>query len=158
MVKRGELTPQTCSPSDSEADCLLALELRGALELYQIRWQKPKNNLRHRDLTKDFVDAEGLAELQRFRDFLEPFYILTKTMEGNANRNDKGGGHGAVWETLKTMDCMFIAFNNAAASYCDEPESHAKCAIGCGWVKLEEYYMLTDMTPVYRAALALHPT
>jgi hypothetical protein len=137
---------------------LLALELRDALEHKQIRWQKPRNDPRHRDLTKDFLDAEGWAELQRFRDFLEPFYILTKTMEGNANRDGKEGGHGAVWETLKTMDYMFIAFNNAAASCRDEPESHFKRGIECGWVKLEEYYKLTDMTPVYRAALALHPT
>jgi hypothetical protein len=89
MVKSGELIPQACSPSNPKADGLLALKLRDALELYQIRWQKPKNDPRHRDLTKDFHDAEGWAELQRFRDFLEPFYILTKTMEGNANREGK---------------------------------------------------------------------
>jgi hypothetical protein len=79
-------------------------------------------------------------------------------MEGNANRDSKEGGYGAVWETLKTMDYMFIAFNNAAALCRDEPESYFKRGIECGWVKLEEYYKLTDMTPVYRAALALYPT
>ena len=79
-------------------------------------------------------------------------------MEGNANRDGKEGGHGAVWETLKTIDYMFIAFNNAAASCRDKLESHFKRGIKCSWVKLEEYYKLTDMTPVYRAALALYPT
>jgi hypothetical protein len=51
------------------------------------------------------------------------------------------------------MDYMFIAFNNAAASCRDEAESHFERGIECGWVKLEEYYKLTDVTPVYRAAL-----
>ena len=54
------------------------------------------------------------AELERFYDFLKPFYILTKTIEGNANKPGAEGGHGAVWETLKTMDYLFIKFKQAA--------------------------------------------
>lgn len=79
-------------------------------------------------------------------------------MEGNANKQAQEGGHGAVWETLKTMDYMFTMFDKAAASCCDSPKSHFKQGIECGWMKLEKYYKLTDVTPVYRAALALHPT
>lgn len=79
-------------------------------------------------------------------------------MKGNANRHGKEGGYGAIWETLKTMDYMFITFNNAAALCCDEAESYFKRGIDRSWVKLKEYYKLTDTTPVYRAALALHPT
>ena len=54
------------------------------------------------------------AELECFYDFLKPFYILTKTIEGNANKLGAEGGHGAVWETLKTMDYLFIKFKQAA--------------------------------------------
>ena len=77
---------------------LLALELRTALELYQARLQKPKNEANLRDLTKDFLNADDWTELQRFYNFLSPFYILTKTMEGNANKNGNEGGHGAAWD------------------------------------------------------------
>ncbi|KAK2591871.1 hypothetical protein QQS21_010422, partial [Conoideocrella luteorostrata] len=30
--------------------------------------------------------------------------------------------------------------------------------VDCGWTKLEDYYLKTDRTPVYRAALGLHPS
>ncbi|KAM4061668.1 reverse transcriptase (RNA-dependent DNA polymerase) [Hirsutella rhossiliensis] len=92
-----------------------ALELRSAIELYQSRWQKPRNYVDRRDITKDFLNATDWVELQRFFDFLKPFHILTQTMEGNAR-------------------------------------------IDCGWAKLEDYYLKTDRSPVYRAALALHPS
>ncbi|KAM4065529.1 transposase-like protein [Hirsutella rhossiliensis] len=135
-----------------------ALELRSAIELYQSRWQKPKNDPVHRDLTKDFLGAADWAELERFHNFLKPFYVLTKTMEGNANNASAEGGHGAVWETLKTMDYLFVKFKQAAEETRFEEPSHFKSGIDCGWRKLEDYYVKTDRTPVYRAALALHPS
>ncbi|KAG7423449.1 Zinc finger BED domain-containing protein RICESLEEPER 2 [Fusarium oxysporum f. sp. raphani] len=137
---------------------ILALELRSAIELYQSRWQKPKNDPVHRDLTKDFLSAVDWAELERFHDFLKPFYILTKTMEGNASKPGTEGGHGAVWETLKTMDYLFVKFKQAAEETQFEEPSHFKSGIDCGWAKLEDYYIKTDRTPIYRAALALHPS
>ncbi|EXU94816.1 hAT family dimerization domain protein [Metarhizium robertsii] len=135
-----------------------ALELRSAIELYQSRWQKPRNDPNHRDLTKDFLNAADWVELERFYEFLKPFYILTKTMEGNANKPGAEGGHGAVWETLKTMDYLFIKFKQAAYETRLEDASHFKSGIDCGWAKLEDYYVKSDRTPVYRAALALHPS
>lgn len=68
------------------------------------------------------------------------------------------GGHGAVWETLKTMDYLFVKFKQAAEETQFEEPSHFKSGIDCGWVKLEDYYVKSDRTPVYRAALALHPS
>jgi hypothetical protein len=109
-------------------------------------------------LTKDFLNATDWAELERFHDFLKPFYILTKTMEGNASKPGAEGGHGAIWETLKTMDYLFVKFKQAAEETRFEEASHFKSGIDCGWAKLEDYYVKTDHTPVYRAALALHPS
>ena len=155
MIKRGEFIMYYYFPL---LIYYLAIELRSAIELYQSRWQKPKNDPGHRDLTKDFLSADDWAELERFHEFLKPFYILTKTMEGNANKPDAEGGHGAVWETLKTMDYMFIKFKRAAEDTLLEEASHFKSGIDCGWAKLEEYYIKSDTTPIYRAALALHPS
>ncbi|KAJ6437886.1 transposase-like protein [Purpureocillium lavendulum] len=135
-----------------------ALELRSAIELYQSRWQRPRHDPGHRDLSKDFLTAADWVELERFCDFLKPFYILTKTMEGNASTSGAEGGHGAVWETLKTMDYLFVKFRQAAEETRFEDASHFKSGIDCGWAKLEDYYVKTDRTPVYRAALALHPS
>ncbi|KAM4063327.1 transposase-like protein [Hirsutella rhossiliensis] len=135
-----------------------ALELRNAIELYQSRWQKPKNDPVHRDLTKNFLGAADWAELECFHNFLKPFYVLAKTMEGNANNASAEGGHGAVWETLKTMDYLFVKFKQAAEETRFEEPSRFKSGIDCGWRKLEDYYVKTDHAPVYRAALALHPS
>ncbi|KAM4067231.1 transposase-like protein [Hirsutella rhossiliensis] len=115
-----------------------ALELRRAIELFQSRWQKPPTDPDHRDLTRDFLNAADWIELERFHEFLKPFYILTRTMEGNAGKLGEEGGHGAVWETLKTMDYLFMKFKQAAEMTRLEEASHFK--------------------PVYRAALALHPS
>ena len=109
-------------------------------------------------MTKDFLNATDWAELERFHDFLKPFYILTKTMEGNASKPGAEGGHGAIWETLKTMDYLFVKFKQAAEETRFEEASHFKSGIDCGWAKLEDYCVKTDHTPVYRAALALHPS
>lgn len=79
-------------------------------------------------------------------------------MEGNADKSGAEGGHGAVWETLKTMDYLFVKFKQAADDTRLEEPSHFKSGIDCGWTKLEAYYVRTDRTPVYRAALALHPS
>ncbi|OAQ61313.1 transposase-like protein [Purpureocillium lilacinum] len=135
-----------------------ALELRSAIELYQSRWQRPRHDPGHRDLSKDFLTAADWVELERFCDFLKPFYILTKTMEGNASTSGAEGGHGAVWETLKPMDYLFVKFRQAAEDTRFEDASHFKSGIDCGWAKLEDYHVKTDRTPVYRAALALHPS
>ncbi|KAG7423433.1 hypothetical protein Forpi1262_v015259 [Fusarium oxysporum f. sp. raphani] len=79
-------------------------------------------------------------------------------MEGNASKPGAEGGHGAVWETLKTMDYLFVKFKQAAEETQFEEPSHFKSGIDCGWAKLEDYYIKTDRTPIYRAALALHPS
>ena len=83
---------------------------------------------------------------------------MTKTIEGNADKDGAEGGHGAIWETIKIMDFLFLKFKTAAAETEFEEESHFKAGIDCGWKKLEDYYLRTDETPVYRAALALHPS
>jgi hypothetical protein len=38
------------------------------------------------------------------------------------------------------------------------PDSHFKASINLGWMKLDKYYTLSDKTPAYRAAIAIHPS
>ena len=51
-----------------------------------------------------------------------------------------------------------MKFKQAAEDTQLEEASHFKLGIDCGWAKLEKYYVKSDITPVYRAALALHPS
>ncbi|PWI63935.1 hypothetical protein PCL_02788, partial [Purpureocillium lilacinum] len=132
MIERG-MTSGPCQPFRLRADRdwpILALELRAAIELYQSRWQIPKHDPGHRDRSKDFLTAMDWVELQRFYDFLKPFYILIKTMEGNAS-TPAAEGHGAVWETLKTMDYLFVKFRQAADDTRFEEDSHFKSGVDC---------------------------
>ena len=56
------------------------------------------------------------------------------------------------------MDYLFIKFKQVADEIQLEEASHFKSGIDCRWAKLEDYYVKTDITSVYRAALALHPS
>jgi hypothetical protein len=38
-----------------------------------------------------------------------------------------------------------------------QPNTHFKACINLGWKKLNKYYELSDLTPAYRAAIAIHP-
>ncbi|TWU70677.1 hypothetical protein ED733_001751 [Metarhizium rileyi] len=53
-------------------------------------------------------------------------------MEGNANKPGAEGGHGAVWETLNTMDYLSIKFKQAAYEPRLEDNSHFKSGIERG--------------------------
>ena len=52
-------------------------------------------------------------------------------MEGNANKSGAEGGHGTVWETLKTMNYLFIKFKQAADEIQLEEASYFKSGINC---------------------------
>ena len=90
---------------------------------------KPRNDTNHRDLTKNFLNAADWVELECFYESLKPFYVLTKTTEDNANKPGAEGGHGAMWETLKTMDYLFIKFKQATYEARLEDASHFKSGI-----------------------------
>jgi hypothetical protein len=37
------------------------------------------------------------------------------------------------------------------------PESYFETGVDLGWTKFKKYYTLTDVSPIYRAAVLLHP-
>ena len=132
-----------------------ALKLQTAITLYIATWQKPAGN--SYDLKKDELSTDDWIELRRFKDLLSPFEKLTKRLEGNAKRPGREGSHGAIWEVLETMDFLSLKLEREARRVQDEPDSHYRTCVDMGWLKLQKYYKLTDETPVYRAAIVLHP-
>ncbi|OAA34049.1 transposase-like protein [Metarhizium rileyi] len=101
----------------------------------ETRW-----NSIYRIIKRDFLNAADWVELERFYEFLKPFYILTKTMEGNANKPGAEGGHGAVWETLNTMDYLSIKFKQAAYETQLEDTSHFKSGIEREWSAVSDLF------------------
>lgn len=82
-------------------------------------------------------------------------------MEGNANKAGLEGSHGALWETLKSMDYMYAHLERATEAINSNPGAFSEpytLGVDAAFYKLNEYYDETDKTPLYRTAIALHPS
>ncbi len=55
------------------------------------------------------------------------------------------------------MDFMLGLLETHAIQLGQAPESYFKSEVDLGWAKLKKYYILTDVSPIYRAAILLHP-
>jgi hypothetical protein len=137
-----------------------ALQLRDAIDLLFLNWEPAPAAASTYDLRQDRLSKQDWLDLQHFHDVLKPFKDLTKRMEGRAAQAGFEGSHGALWETLESLDVLFKKLQDAG-SYCDthptEVSLYYSSAIDAARLKLEEYYGLTDSTPAYRCAVALHP-
>ena len=67
---------------------------------------------------QDRLSKQDWLDLQHFHDVLKPFKDLTKRMEGRAAQAGFEGSHGALWETLESLDVLFKKLQDAG-SYCD---------------------------------------
>lgn len=135
------------------------LELRNPLELYQSRWVVP-NTPNAYDLRQDFLTPDDFTTLEKFKKLLKPFKSLTDKLQGNANARGFEGSYGAVWEVLQSMDLMFKVLQKADDNIQKAPHEyseHYRVGVNCAYAKLIKYFSLTDKTPIYRAAIVLHP-
>lgn len=74
-------------------------------------------------------------------------------MEGIARE----GSHGIIWETVAAMDYMLTHLETSAKEVAHEHDSYYRVGIDLDHTKAKEYYRQSDRTPVYRAAIVLHP-
>ncbi|XP_044721149.1 transposase-like protein [Hirsutella rhossiliensis] len=68
--------------------------------------------------------------------------------------------HMALHETIESFDVLFKKLQEAGRFADDHPDvvsTYYSHAIDAARIKLEEYFGLTDATPAYRCAVALHP-
>jgi hypothetical protein len=126
-----------------------------------MRWQKPPNQPGGHDLSQDTLSEQDWHDLQLILDLLAPFKHVTKRIEGNANKEGQEGSHGAVWEVLYSMDYLFAHIQEVQARIDANPTAlsdYYKTGLRAAYLKLIKYYGLTDQTPIYRAASAVHPS
>ncbi|EKG18607.1 Ribonuclease H-like protein [Macrophomina phaseolina MS6] len=158
MIKRGKLYIRQRLSIALTGDTS-GLRLRQSIDLYFLRWHPRSGN--DYNLKKDALDAEDWRQLELYLALLRPFKSLTKRMEGMADKDGREGSHSALWEILKSMDYMhshLIAASkriNSDLEYFKEPYT---AGVNAATFKLNEYYDLTDKTPLYRAAIILHPS
>lgn len=79
--------------------------------------------------------------------FLQPFKEATKACEGDKATLD---------QMLVTFDIIIAHLEASLARHADNKALSA--AVACSWYALDKYYRLTDDSPVYTAALLLHPS
>ncbi|KAF6528636.1 hypothetical protein HZS61_008938 [Fusarium oxysporum f. sp. conglutinans] len=134
-----------------------ALKLRHAIDLFFLNY----NHIgKEYDISQDMLTPQDWIDLEHFLGILKPFKDLTKRMEGRANKAGLEGSHGSLYETIESLDVLFKELQEAGKFADNHPEvvsTYYSYAIDAARVKLEEYFGLTDATPAYRCAVALHP-
>lgn len=134
-----------------------ALKLRHAIDLFFLHYTHNGDGY---DISQDTITPQDWIDLEQFFNILKPFKDLTKRMEGRANKAGLEGSHGSLYEILESLDVLFKKLQEAGKFADDNPEvvsAYYSCAIDTARTKLEEYFGLTDATPAYRCAVALHP-
>jgi hAT family C-terminal dimerisation region len=82
---------------------------------------------------------------------LQPFQELIKHLESNAI----DGHHGSIWEALPAIELLLNMLETAKMTY--KHHEFLSTSVNLAWSKLDDYYKLIDNTPIYAAALFLHP-
>ncbi|KAM0664390.1 hypothetical protein ACQRIU_006972 [Beauveria bassiana] len=134
-----------------------ALKLRHAIDLFFLHYKHQGDGY---DISKDLLTPQDWVDLDHFIGVLKPFKDLTKRMEGRADKAGLEGSHGSLYETLESLDVVFKKLQEAGTFADEHPgvvSIYYSHAIDAARVKLEEYFGLTDATPAYRCAVALHP-
>ena len=98
-------------------------------------------------LKDDFLTPKDWQILYDTRNFLQPFWKITRIT----------GGHRATLDsTLFTMDVLHKNYKLAFEKFRNKQQ-----LLGCiltSWHVFDKYYQLSDESPVYAAALILHPS
>ena len=109
------------------------------------------------------LNAYDWSIINEYMEILSPLKETTSLVEGRG----KAGKHGAIWEVIPTFDWLLRVFKEkkdrvAEAIIEDYPnqeamEDHFMINMNAAWAKLNDYYLKLDDTPVYYAAVLLHP-
>ncbi|KAM3446391.1 hypothetical protein NHJ6243_010227 [Beauveria neobassiana] len=99
------------------------------------------------DIGLDYLHPEHWQELQELHSFLEPFYEVTKDTQWDKSSLD---------EVICSMDFFVTHYKAAMKRYRDNVTMTDR--IMTSWYKFDDYYTRTDDSPVYAAAILLHPS
>ncbi|KAI8397463.1 hypothetical protein FOFC_20735 [Fusarium oxysporum] len=108
------------------------------------------------------LEEKDWAIISLFNEVLQHFEHVLITLEGDGQQRKRKegyiGAYGCPWDTLLGYEYLLgkMEVYKAAAHRYPDPE-HFKVNINLCWKKLDKYYSRLDETPVYYAAIALHP-
>lgn len=84
------------------------------------------------ELAADILTKREWDELKDIEILLEPFYSLTKRMEGNPI----DGHHGSIWEALPAVEMLLQHLEKAKITY--RSNRYLMTCINLAWVKLSQ--------------------
>ena len=122
---------------------------------------------RNKDMPLYLWDESEITEkdwivVQLYNDVLTEIEDVLLVLEGDGISRDRKNGYseayGNIWDVVFAYEHLLACFENwkATAERYPDPE-HFKINMNLAWKKLNEYYEKLDETPVYYAAVALHP-
>jgi hypothetical protein len=136
-----------------------ATKLRSALEVFCTRaldLDDDRDNALNPLRDGDALKTQDWNDLTEMRDILEPIYFQTKELEGHATLT-RGGSHGALWESMIAFERLLEHMEAKKREYDGRHDSTAGLAIEFGWQILNKYYAATDKSPLWIAAVVMHP-
>ena len=120
-----------------QIDSVFRPHVKEAIQKYQDRF-----------LDKDIdrlLDQDWII-LAKIKDLLQAFYDATLSTESRKS---------TLENVLPTMDFILDTFEKGKKLYTMDP--FLGPCINSGWAKMNQYYSMTESSPVYIAALVLHP-
>lgn len=113
----------------------------------------PKKSRKKPTIVDDKMSAEDWSVIAEYLAILKPLKVATKRLEGRP----KDGKFGAIWEVLLTMEWLLKHLEESRLQHERDEEPYLRIGCNLGWMKLDQYYTLTEDSPAYLAALVLHP-
>lgn len=112
-------------------------------------------------MRSDGLSAADWAVVTEYVDALRPLKEATKRLEG---RGKGTGRYGAIHEVIPVFEYLLAEFEQRATPYegvdfkePDAPEDHLAINLRAAWAKANAYFAKLDESPVYYAAVILHP-
>ncbi|KAL9564063.1 hypothetical protein ACKAV7_011837 [Fusarium commune] len=131
-----------------------------------LAWQQYWNKITHNStqepparrrekphIVDDALDDDDWHTLIIYLEVLKPFEEATTRMQGNPST----ASGSRVWDMLPTYEFLLQHLEEFKTRYKDHKEQHFRYNINQAWMKLNKYYGLTDDSPIYVAAVVLHP-
>ncbi len=113
----------------------------------------PKKCRKRPAIVGDKMSADDWSVIAEYLAILRPLKTATKRLEGRPRE----GKFGATWEVLLTMEWLLKHLEESKLRHERDEEPYLRIGCNLGWMKLDQYYSITDDTPAYLATLVLHP-
>ena len=116
----------------------VAVEKEAAIDAYSKLWFE--------SLQDDYLSPQDWEQLRIMLSLLQPFFRATKATEGDSATID---------QVLFTMDILVQHYKKSLKMYKSDTFLHS--CITRSWAVFDKYYLKTEDSPYYAAAIIFHP-